>query len=263
MARMYPLFSSSKGNCIYFGDSEGGIMIDCGVSCKRVCGALAENGLSPDRIGGIFVTHTHSDHIKGLTVFLKKHRIPVYAQRRNIKIMQEKGCLPEGTECIPIDGESREVAGFCVKMFETRHDTPASCGYRITYPDGKSAALCTDLGCVTDTVWQSICGCDLVMIESNYDPDMLRHGSYPPELKARIASDFGHLSNAECGETLASLCDSGTMNFVLGHISEENNTPETVERSAVEALFPRVARRDYMLYIAKPESGGVPAAVIF
>lgn len=260
MARMYPLFSSSKGNCTYFGDSEKGIMIDCGVSCKKVCGALADNGLSPEAVKGIFVTHTHSDHIKGLTVFLKKHKIPLYAQHRNIEILEQKGCLPEGTECIAIDGGSYEVAGFCVQMFETDHDTPASCGYRITYPDGKCAALCTDLGTVTDTVWQSICGCDLVLLESNYDPDMLRSGSYPPELKARIASDHGHLSNAECGRNLVKLCESGTMNFVLGHISEENNTPETVERSAVAALSPRVARRDYMLYIARPEGG---RAVIF
>ncbi len=260
MARMYPLFSSSKGNCIYFGDSESGIMIDCGVSCKRVCGALAENGLDPDAVKGIFVTHTHSDHIKGLKVFLKKRRIPVYAQRQNIDIMLENGCLPEGAECIAIDEGSAEVAGFSVTMFSTQHDTPASCGYRVVYPDGKSAALCTDLGTVTDTVWQSICGCDLVLMESNYDPDMLRRGSYPPELKARIASDHGHLSNDECGYNLAKLYESGTMNFVLGHISEENNTPETVERSAVAALSPRVAARDYMLYIAKPEGG---RAVIF
>lgn len=260
MARMYPLFSSSKGNCIYFGDAESGIMIDCGVSCKRVCGALADNGLDPAAVKGLFITHTHSDHIKGLTVFLKKHRIPLYAQRKNIEILEEKGCIPDGCECIAIDGEPAEVGGFGVEMFLTQHDTPASCGYRVTYPDGKCAALCTDLGTVTETVWQSICGCDLVLLESNYDPDMLRTGGYPAELKVRIASDHGHLSNVQCGRSLVKLLESGTMHFVLGHLSQENNTPSVAEQSAVTALLPRVARQDYMLYIAPPEGG---RAVVF
>jgi phosphoribosyl 1,2-cyclic phosphodiesterase len=254
------MFSSSKGNCIYFGDSECGILIDCGVSCKRICEALAENGLSPDSVKGIFITHTHSDHIKGLTVFLKKHPVPLYAQQRNLDILFSGGKLPAGTVCIPVDGTTSDVGGFSVTPFVTPHDAPASCGYRVRYPDGKTAVLCTDLGEVTETVWQSITGADLVMLESNYDADMLRCGSYPPELKQRIASDRGHLSNVECGERLAMLAEQGTMNFVLGHLSEENNTPKLAEKTAVSSLMPRVAMQDYLLYIAPPCGG---KAVIF
>jgi phosphoribosyl 1,2-cyclic phosphodiesterase len=260
LARIYPLFSSSKGNCIYFGNSENGILIDCGVSCRQICSALADNGLSPESVRGIFVTHTHSDHVKGLTVFLKKYPVPLYAQQRNIDILYEGGKLPIGASCFAIDGEETEVAGFTVTAFKTPHDTPASCGYRVAYPDGKVAALCTDLGEVTETVWQNIIGADLVMLESNYDADMLKSGRYPPELKQRIASDHGHLSNSDCGTYLAKLADEGTAHFILGHLSEENNTPQAAEYSAVNGLLPRVRQQDYMLYVAPPSGG---KAVVF
>lgn len=260
MARIYPLFSSSSGNCIYFGDAENGILIDCGVSCRRACTALAENGIDLAAVKGLFITHTHSDHIAGVTVLMKKLRVPLYAQRRNIEILSEGGKLPEGAECIAVDDTAVTVGGFEVKMFRTSHDAPASCGYRVTYPDGKRAALCTDLGIVTDEVRAGILGCDLVLLESNYDPGMLRTGPYPYLLRTRIDSDIGHLSNAQCGETLRELAESGTRSFVLGHISPENNTPALVESSAAAALSPLVPRQDYMLYIAAPEGGG---AVVF
>lgn len=260
LARMYPMFSSSKGNCIYFGDREEGILVDCGVCCKQICAGLSQNGLSPEAVKGIFITHTHSDHVKGLTVFLKKYRIPVYALQANLDILYREGKLPEGAVCYAVDNDECRAGGFSVSHFNTQHDTPANCGYRITYPDGKVAALCTDLGIVTDEVWESICGADLVMLESNYDPDMLRCGSYPWQLKERIASDFGHLSNPDCGQTLCRLIDSGTVNFVLGHLSPENNTPDTAERSAVNSLLPKVRNKDYLLYIA-PERDG--KAVVF
>jgi phosphoribosyl 1,2-cyclic phosphodiesterase len=130
----------------------------------------------------------------------------------------------------------------------------------VAYPDGKVAALCTDLGEVTETVWQNIIGADLVMLESNYDADMLKSGRYPPELKQRIASDHGHLSNSDCGTYLAKLADEGTAHFILGHLSEENNTPQAAEYSAVNGLLPRVRQQDYMLYVAPPSGG---KAVVF
>ncbi len=261
MARIYPLFSSSKGNCTFFGSPEGGILIDCGVSCKRVCEALADNGISPQAVKSIFITHTHSDHVKGLTVFLKKYPAHIYAQQRNLDILFESGKLPQGAECTAIEsGAEVSSAGFTVSAFATPHDTPASCGYRVTYPDGKTAVLCTDLGEVTDTVWASITGADLVLLEANYDPDMLKSGSYPPDLKSRIASDHGHLSNGECGRRLAMLAEGGTMHFVLGHLSEENNTPEMAAKAAACALLPRERERDYMLYVAPPCGG---KAVVF
>lgn len=242
------------------GDANNGIMIDCGVTCKRVCEALSDNGISEDAVKGIFITHTHSDHIKGLKVFLKKHRVPIYAQQKNLDILFDCEALPEGTVCYAIDGSTTEIGGFTVDYFVTPHDTPASCGYRVVYPEGKVACLCTDLGCVTETVWQSLTGADLIMLESNYDPDMLKFGSYAPALKSRISSEYGHLSNNECGYRLSMLAEQGTMNFILGHLSEENNTPQKAEQSAVCSLSPRVREQDYLLYVAPPSGG---RAVVF
>lgn len=260
MARIYPLFSSSKGNSIYFGDENGGVLIDCGVSCKRLTAALNENGLSPDRIKAVFITHTHSDHISGLKVFIKKYGTPVYALRKNLEILAEKEYVSESCERHEIDGKPAEISGFTVSHFPTPHDAPASCGYRITYPDGKAAALCTDLGYITDEVSAALKGTDLVLIESNHDRNMLKNGCYPDYLKERILSDHGHLSNEQCGETLKRLADNNTAFFVLGHLSQENNTPGLAEQNAVNALLPLVRQRDYMLYIAPPSGG---KAIVF
>lgn len=260
MARIYPLFSSSKGNCIYFGDQTGGIIVDCGVSCRRICDALENNGLPLSAVKAIFITHTHSDHVSGLKVFLRKVSVPLYAQQLNLDILSREDKLPENTEQCAIADVPVEVGGFTVSCFPTHHDTPESCGYRIRYPDGKTAVLCTDLGEITDEVKNGTCGAELVMLESNYDEQMLKNGSYPYELKQRIASDHGHLSNEQCGNMLAWLAANGTSHFVLGHLSEENNTPQTARNSAVSALFPLEHTQDYLLYIAAPQGG---KAIVF
>lgn len=259
MARIYPLFSSSKGNCTYFGDSENGIMIDCGVTCKRACDALKENSIPLEAVKAIFVTHTHSDHIKGLNVLLKKIHVPLYAQQINIDILRE-GKIPENTECIPSDGMEFDISGFHVSSFVTPHDSPASCGYRVRYPDGKIAVLCTDLGKVTADVKKSLAGADIALIEANYDTYMLRHGSYSLDLQNRIASNHGHLSNDASAKAVKMMFENGTRHFILGHLSEENNTPETAEKTVISALLPNVHNRDYTLFAASPSGG---KAVIF
>lgn len=261
MNRIYPLFSSSKGNCTYIGNEKRGLLIDAGVSCKRICAALADNGISPEAIGGILITHTHSDHIKGLAVFAKKYRIPIYAQTTNLDILIGKNAVPEGAEVFSVDGAGFTVGDFAAQAFETPHDTPASCGYRITAPDGHVAVVCTDLGRVTETVDLHLKAADVVLLESNYDEKMLINGSYSYDLKMRIASNFGHLSNSACGEQLKKLLKNGTQKFILGHLSQENNTPEKAMQSAVCALDETASQADYILKIARPE--GVGTAVEF
>ncbi len=259
MARIYPMFSSSKGNCCFFGTPEGGILIDCGVSCKRICEGLAANMLPLSAIKAVFITHTHSDHVAGLKVFMKKVHAPVYAQQKNLDILRRRDML-SGAFAHPIDdGLPVKIGGFEVTHFPTPHDTPASCGYRVRFPDGKTAALCTDSGHITEDIRSGISGAELVMLESNYDPDMLRNGSYSYELQERIRSDRGHLSNVSCGEMLKELAEGGTRNFVLAHISPENNTPETAVRAAIEALSPLECMKDYLLYAAPMEGGGAIA----
>ncbi|SDA19153.1 Phosphoribosyl 1,2-cyclic phosphodiesterase [Ruminococcus sp. YE71] len=258
MARIYPLFSSSKGNCIYLGDAHAGIMIDCGVSFKRASEAMSANGLPLEAVKAVFVTHTHSDHVSGLKTLVKKLGVPLYAQADNIASLMSGGKLPDGADCRTLNG-SVSVEGFTVVPFVTPHDCEASCGYRVVFPDGKTAAVCTDLGRVTEEVRTGIIGCELVMIESNYDPDRLRTCSYAPYLKQRIAGECGHLSNPDCGRMLAELAQNGTRHFVLGHLSEESNTPELAERSAKNALLPLTFGRDYLLTVAKPCGGSAIA----
>lgn len=260
MARIYPLFSSSSGNSIYIGSQKCGVLIDAGVSCKRLCNALAQNGIEPTAVKAVFITHTHSDHIAGLKVFHKHYNTPVYAQEKNVQILCEKGTLGEPDASCLSAGEEIFADGFRVKAFTTHHDTPASCGYTVVTPDEKKAVICTDLGEITDEVSDSMVGADLVYLESNYDSNMLKLGSYPFELKMRIASAHGHLSNDDCGKQLEKLLSAGTNKFILGHLSRENNTPQLAEKSAVSALGNAVRNKDYLLSIAKPEGNGMAVA---
>ncbi len=260
MARIYPLFSSSDGNCTYIGNGKNGILIDAGVSCKKICDSLSANSIDPSGIMGIFITHTHTDHIKGLKVLLKKYNIPIYARLKNISLLLENEYVPESAELYEIEDDEVCVGDYSLCAFDTPHDTPSNCGFRIRCPDGKIAAVCTDLGCVTQTVWDNIRGCDLVLLESNYDPYMLSHGPYPFELQRRISSDNGHLSNRDCADTLFKLVQSGTNKFILGHLSQHNNTPQTAENTAVGTMIGMQRNKDYLLHVAKPDGAGMVVA---
>ncbi len=260
MARIYPLFSSSDGNSTYIGSGKSGVLIDAGVSCKKICDSLDANSIDPSGIHAIFITHTHSDHVKGLRVLLKKHNIPVYASLKNISILLENDLVPESAELYEVTDEPVCAGDFTLCSFDTPHDTPSNCGYRVKCPDGKTAAVCTDLGCVTQTVWENIRGCDLVLLESNYDPYMLAHGPYPLELQKRISSDIGHLSNRDCADTLIQLLHSGTDKFILGHLSQHNNDPLTAENTAVGTLTNAQRNKDYILHVARPDGAGMVVA---
>lgn len=253
MARLYPLFSSSKGNCAYIGTREAGILIDDGVSFSRLKNALEINGLSLGAVRAVFVTHEHGDHVKGLDMLTKKTRIPVFAQGITLEGLLDKGVL-HGEYYELKGGET--VCGMDVECFDTPHDTPQSCGYRVTFGDGKSVAVCTDLGYVTDEVERALLGTDCVLLEANYDIEMLRNGSYPYYLKTRIFGKTGHLSNPDSGEFAARLIKSGTTRLVLGHLSQENNTPQTAEDTVVSCLGEFTRNSDYILNVAPVETSG-------
>lgn len=254
MARFCSLFSSSSGNCTYIGSSGGGVLIDAGVSAKQISLKLNSIGVSEKDIGAVFVTHEHSDHIKGLRVFASKFGIPVYATEGTLRELEKAGVLNGKFPVYPIDGEV-ECNGQLISQFRTSHDVAESCGFSVTASDGRRLCVATDTGIVTDEMRAALTGCDLALIESNHDIGMLRNGSYPYLLKRRILSDVGHLSNLACGEFITELIKSGTTRFVLGHLSKENNIPSLAYRTTKSALdcIGAEENRDYILTVAGSE----------
>ncbi len=257
MVRFCPLFSGSKGNCTYIGCGGKGLLVDIGSSTKSVEAALCDQGVDPQSICGLLITHEHADHVSSIKSFLKKHPVPVILSEGTAHTLTLAGKLPENAQLILIDKEEVEVAGFCIRRFATMHDCFGSSGYIITAPEGKKVAVCTDLGVMTDGVRKALCGCHLVMLESNHDVTMLQQGSYPYILKQRILSENGHLSNTACACELPYLIKNGTKRIVLAHLSQENNRPELARRAAVAALLDKgyIEGKDYLLYIAPPRQG--------
>lgn len=261
MAKFYPLFSSSSGNASYIGGRNAGILIDAGVSCKRILEALGRCGIQKESIQGIFITHTHSDHIQGLRVLAGKLKVPVYGTEETLHTLHLKEMIPAGVQAIPADRSVVCCGGCEVTAFPTMHDAPGSCGYRIHTSDDRYCAVCTDLGVVTDPVRNALYGCDLVLLEANYDPAMLRRGPYPPELKQRILSEHGHLSNQDSAALAAQLVRKGTTRLLLGHLSPQNNTPVLAAQAVLEGLKDFQREVDYQLGIAPVETPG--GTVIF
>lgn len=252
MARFSSLFSSSSGNCSYIGSAKGGILIDAGVSAKQINLKLDCIGVNPVDIGAIFVTHEHSDHVRGLRVFASKHKIPVYATQGTVDALIDSGVANGSFEINPVSSNGVEVNGQLIVPFRTSHDSAQSCGFVVTTTDDRKIAIATDTGYVTEETKAAVKGCDLILAESNHDIGMVRNGIYPYLLKRRILSDVGHLSNIDCSNFVTELVKNGTTRIVLGHLSKENNIPELAFQTSKSALdcAGAVQFRDYILSVA-------------
>ena len=237
MAHFTTLYSGSSGNCALVEEDGRFLLVDLGKSCRITALALKDLGLAPSGLGGILVPHEHHDHVSGLTVFLKKWNAPVYGRAATLDVLAQRGVVHPHTELVDMDGRQEDVMGFGVESFTTSHDSVACCGYRITTPKGKTVAIATDLGIVSDEVLANLYCADLVALEANYDQHMLATGPYPAYLKARIASSRGHLSNDECAATLVRLMQGGCGKFSLCHISQENNAPMLALGSVQAAML--------------------------
>ena len=252
MAKFCPLFSSSAGNVTYIGSGESAILVDVGVSAKRLETALYGIGVDPSGIDGIFITHEHIDHRNGLRVFASRYGIKVYATEGTLAALDGYGDL-NGVNYEAV-GEGKEAGALLVKPFATSHDSAESCGYCVFTPDGRKISVCTDLGYVSDTVSEAVSGSDLILLESNHDIMMLENGPYPYQLIQRIKGKKGHLSNECCAEEAVKLLKSGTTRIVLGHLSEKNNIPQLAYQTTFNELDATGAKADsdYILKVAKP-----------
>lgn len=262
MSRFYSLFSGSKGNASVVRSGSNSLLIDAGVSCKQIITSLEAHNISNESISGILITHSHIDHIRGLRVLCKKLNAKVYATEETMSTLLECGHISDENLGGIFYENAENIGGFSVKAFPTDHDANGSCGFRIETPEDRICSICTDLGHITDDVHNAVIGSDLVLLESNYDPVMLKNGSYPFYLKSRIAGSDGHLSNISCAEEALRLIDKGTTRIVLGHLSQENNTPYLAEKTVREHIDEKYqCGTDYLLYIAGQY--GLKTAVIF
>ena len=235
MLKAAALASGSSGNCLVVSDGKTHILIDAGVSARRITTGLRALGIEPEEIRGVLITHEHSDHIAGLPVLCRRIGAELYtAEPTAVEICRKAAGLEERFRVFE-PGERFAVGDLVVGTFAISHDCACPVGF--TVEDGsRKMALCTDLGVVTRGVLDSIRGAGLLVNEFNYDPDMLRTGPYPAMLKERILGRQGHLSNETGGKLAAWAVQQGTGRIVLAHLSKENNTPSVALGAAERAM---------------------------
>jgi phosphoribosyl 1,2-cyclic phosphodiesterase len=243
--------SGSSGNAALFSDGMTHILIDAGISCRRITQCLAEMGITPRDVSAVVLTHGHGDHVCGMGTLAKRLPVPVYCTAATTNALTNLA----RTRCVPVTpDEPFTVGGIEVLPFATPHDVPGSVGYFFR-AGGFAAAVATDLGHVPPSLPSLLAQADLLMIEANHDPERLRTGPYPRFLKRRIAGDYGHLSNEACAELVGIALAGRVRRVVLAHLSEENNRPELAYRTveAVVAAEGFAAGQEYELYVAPAE----------
>lgn len=256
MARVLSLGSGSSGNCFFVGDGESGVLVDAGISFKAIKTALEQYEIPLESISALLITHEHSDHIKGLSTFLKKTDLPVYASKETADYIFEHIPASEGRLHILETKTCVTVGKTEFYAFSVYHDSRDAVGYRIKTPDNRFVVYSTDIGHIDDGVFEHLKNADLNIIEANYDDGMLMcNVSYPFLLKKRISGDCGHLSNKDCAGAVCELYQNGCRRFVLAHLSRENNTPDVARETVKSALdnLGLVENVDYELCVAPRE----------
>ena len=264
--KMYfcPLFSGSSGNALFCQYGGTRILIDAGKPGRQIGDALRSIGAEPETLAGILITHEHSDHIYGVGVLSRKYGLPVYATPGTWAAMEKKiGKIDPALRREFQAGQEFWLGEMGVASFPIPHDAADPVGFRL-YGGNLSVSTATDLGHFSRFVFGRIAGSDLILLESNHDPDMLRaNPHYSAQLKCRILGNLGHLSNETCAKALAALVAAGTGTVVLGHLSGENNTPDLARRVSEEALIREGIRpgTDMQLHVALRDRTG-PVYVI-
>ncbi|TAK86425.1 MAG: MBL fold metallo-hydrolase [Betaproteobacteria bacterium] len=234
--RFASLASGSKGNCLVAEADRTRVLIDCGLNLRDTERRLARLGLAPSDIAALLVTHEHGDHSGGVFDFAAAHALPVYLTYGTMTALKAEGKVTEGVKTVIIDGrQAFTVGGMQVIPFTVPHDAREPVQYVLADGDKRLGVL-TDIGALTAHVEQTLSGLHALVLECNYDHDMLWNGTYPKWLKQRIAGPFGHLDNADSAKLLAALDCSRLQHLVGAHLSEQNNRPE-IARAALAAAI--------------------------
>ena len=220
--------SGSSGNCHCVGYKNTRILVDAGLSGKRITDNLKNIDIDINNIKAIFITHEHSDHIKGAGILSRKYDIPIFANVKTWCAMKDKlGDIKDSNMKVFENDKTYALDDLIIRPFSTSHDSADSVGYNFYDKDKKEKlSIATDIGCITENLKKHLFKSKLVVLESNYDPNMLMMGSYPYALKKRVMSEVGHLSNEEAAKFCVELVNQGTKSILLAHLSKENNFPE-------------------------------------
>ena len=245
--RLCSLYSGSSGNSIYVGSDQTHILVDVGVSAKKIIEALTKVEIKPEEIDGILITHEHSDHIAGLGVILRKFGIPVYGTPKTLEAVTQYKSLGKvdmslfhGVE----PEQSFQINDMWIKPISTWHDAADPVCYTLMNEE-KKVAIATDLGDYDDHIVDALSGADAMLIEANHDIRMLEVGPYPYPLKQRILGKRGHLSNERGGQLVRALLNDHIKGIYLGHLSKENNYPELAFEAVKDELLGNAYSNDY------------------
>ncbi len=247
------LYSGSSGNSMFIASDKAKILIDAGLPGKKIDTALQEINQNPTEIDGIFITHEHSDHIKGVGVLSRKYNIPIYANADTWSAMESIiGKINEHNIKVIDKRSVTEIGDLNIKAFNIPHDAAGPVGYTVT-DKRKSISVATDFGTFTKEIYDNIKDSEVILLESNHDVNMLKFGPYPYTLKRRILSEIGHLSNDDCGSAIVELVKSDTnKKIILGHLSNTNNQPDLAYQTVLNVLNENGVRqeKDIMLTMA-------------
>lgn len=251
--RICVLASGSSGNATFIQMGETKLLVDAGISARRIQTELKSVGVDASELNGILITHEHRDHIAGLAALTRKYKIPVYTRTRTFHSMYCRGqidreCQNEILNCLAIGGVR-------VQPFSVPHDAADPVGYSF-FHGGKKCTVATDIGFVTETVQKALDDSDAVVLESNHDVELLRNGSYPRSLKQRILSNRGHLSNQDAAWALVRMKKKRHVDVFLAHMSDENNRPELAYQTVAGIIQKQgyELRSDLDLYLTRPDA---------
>lgn len=236
MFQFCSLYSGSTGNSSIVQSNKTKILVDVGESAKKIAEALASINVDPFSINAILITHEHSDHVKGLAVFSKKYNVPVYANIETWNAMQKYKEKLNEENIKTFTFNKFKIGDIEVNPFPIPHDAANPCGFNL-FHDNKKMSIATDIGHMSKEIITNLSDSSFLLLEANYEPEILKCSSYPYMLKERIKGPNGHLSNSDAGKTISYLVDHGLNKVMLGHLSKENNFPELAYKTIVEELI--------------------------